>query len=60
MDIRERFFSNSEKMRGLSRSLLSCIYLNHTGNIKRIHPSEWIRGNQDDSTVCVYLLLRIA
>lgn len=40
--------------------MLPGVYLHHLGDIKRIDSGKRICRNEDDSTIRIYLLLRIA
>ena len=40
--------------------LLAGIYLYHARDIERINPSERVCGDENDTTVCVNLLLQIS
>lgn len=39
--------------------MFSGVYLHHLRDVKRIHPSKRVGGDQDDSAVCIDLLLGV-
>lgn len=58
--LRKSLFSNGEQMWGAIRSLLAGIDLYHARDIERVDAGEGICCNQDDTRVCVNLLLQVA